>query len=112
MDVYCKRCGEPWDLDEVRHGMTASEQRRFWDGRGCPSCFGKRPCNKRIDCRECMEWDGAMFECRVRRTKALAQKPFRAEATAVLHGILGDDLDGLAAELEDLEFLAEQEFRE
>lgn len=83
MDVYCKRCGEPWDLYGVEHGdMTDDERRRFWAGEGCPRCYGK----------------------------PVAKRPFRAEVTSVLHDLLGDDLDGLAAELDDAEFMLGKEF--
>lgn len=85
MDVYCKRCGEPWALDSVEHGdMTATERRRFWDGEGCPSCYGK----------------------------PVEPRPFRAQVMATLHELLGDDLDGLAAEMEDAEFMMGKEFWE
>ncbi len=83
MDVYCKRCGEPWDVYGVQHGdLTDEERQRFWKGEGCPACYGK-PVEKR---------------------------PFRAEATAALHEVLGDDIDGLAAELDDAEFLLGEDF--
>jgi hypothetical protein len=83
MDVYCKRCGEPWDLYGVQHGdMTATERDSFWSGEGCPSCHGK----------------------------AVEKRPLRADLTSALHEILGDDVDGLAAELEDAEFLLGGEF--
>ncbi len=85
MDVYCKRCGEPWDLDGVEHGdMTDDERRRFWSGGGCPACYGK-PVTKR---------------------------PFRARVASALEDILGDDRDGLAAALEDAEALLGKEFWE
>lgn len=77
MDVYCKRCGEPWELDYVQWDMTPQERNHFWAGEGCPSCQGK----------------------------TVGKRPFRAELTEVLHDVLGDDLDGLAAELEDAEFM-------
>ncbi len=83
MDVYCKRCGEPWDLLGVNDGdMTATERDRFWRGEDCPSCHGK----------------------------AVEKRPFRAELTTVLHDLLGDDVDGLAAELEDAEVMLGGEF--
>jgi len=83
MDVYCKRCGEPWDLYGVQHGdLTATERDRFWSGEGCPSCHGK----------------------------AVEKRPLRADLTSALHEILGGDVDGLAAELEDAEFLLGREF--
>lgn len=85
MDVYCKRCGEPWDLYGVEHGdMTPVERKRFWAGMGCPSCYGK----------------------------PIEKCPLRAELTATLHDVLGDDLDGLAAELDDAEFWLGKEFWE
>ena len=77
MDLYCKRCGEPYDFFHVQDEMQATEGRRFYDGDGCPACYEKE----------------------------IKRRPFRAQAMEVLHEILGDDLDGLAAELEDAEFL-------
>jgi len=77
MDVYCPRCGEPWELDYVNHEMTPEERRSFWAGDGCPACAGK---------------------------PAPEEKPLRAEATAALRDVLGDDTDGIAAELEDFGF--------
>lgn len=85
MDVYCKRCGEPWDAYGVNHGdMDDEEQKRFWAGEGCPACFGK----------------------------SIEEAPFRARLTSVLHDVLGDDIDGLASELEDAEYMLGEEFWE
>lgn len=84
MDVYCKRCGEPFDLYGVNNGdMTLSERDHFWAGEGCPCCYGKPAPEKR---------------------------PFRCELQEVLEGILGDDHDGLAAEMEDAEMMFGDEF--
>ena len=78
MDLYCKRCGEPWDYYGVMHGdLTDEERERFRKGEGCPACYGK----------------------------AVEKKPFRAELAAVMEDVLGDDLDGVAAEMEDAEYL-------
>lgn len=43
-DVYCAKCGEPWDAYGVFHGdMTEEEAKRFLNGEGCPCCnFGKK----------------------------------------------------------------------
>lgn len=82
MDVYCKRCGEPVELYHIQHDAAPDERRRFWDGEGCVACFG----------REVKKW------------------PFRAQVMAALHDVLGDDLDGLAAELEDAEYLMGRAF--
>jgi len=115
MDVYCKRCGEPWDLYGVEHSdMDDSERRRFWAGEGCPSCYGKQPCNREEECEECPEYDPAKFvqTCRANKSKKLAKRPFRAQLTAALQTMLGDDVDGLAAELEDAEALMGKTFWE
>jgi len=82
MDVYCPRCGEPFDLYYIQHEITPEERRDFWAGVGCQSCKGKE----------------------------VTKRPFRAEATSVLRGLLGGDVDGIAGELEDLgPLLADEE---
>lgn len=82
MDLYCQRCGEPWELYYVHHEMTPIERMQFLEGECCPSCRGKE----------------------------IERRPFRAELASALGGILGDDTDGLAAEMEDAEFLLGSEF--
>lgn len=84
MDLYCTRCGEPWELDDVLHDAEDGEFRRS-GGRilECPAC-----------------------EANIRSGFAEANRR-RREVTAALADILGDDVDGLAAELEDLEFAGE-----
>jgi len=85
MDIYCQRCGEPWDAYGARHGdMDAEERYRFFRGIDCPCCHGK-PIEKR---------------------------PFRAELAAALTDILGDDIDGLASEMDDAEYLLGSKFWE
>jgi len=39
-DIYCKRCGEPWDAYGVFH-MTDAERETFLAGKGCPCCIRK-----------------------------------------------------------------------
>ncbi len=80
MDVYCPRCGEPYELLGITDDFTQEERSSFWDGKGCPCCKGK----------------------------TVESKPFRAEATAVLRDILGDDIDGIASELDDMEYMEPQ----
>ncbi len=84
MDIYCKRCGEPWDAYGARQymDMTKEEYDRMMCGEGCPCCFGKE----------------------------VKERPFRAQVTSALHDILGDDLDGLASELQDAEYMMGKEF--
>ena len=75
MDVLCERCGEPWDLYYVQHEMSQEERNIFWAGRGCPACHGK---------------------------EVKPRVPEAQRIQAALRSVLGDDLDGLAAEMEDL----------
>lgn len=84
MDLYCTRCGEPWDMDYVNFEMTPEERNHFKHGEGCPSCYGK-PVEKR---------------------------PLRAKIAAAMGDILGDDLDGLASSMEDAEDLLGKTFWE
>jgi len=83
MDVYCKRCGEPWELLGITDEFTSDERNRFWAGEGCPCCYNK---------------------------PAPEKQPFRSELQEALEGILGDDHDGLAAEMEDAEAMFGNEF--
>ena len=86
MDIYCKRCGEPWDAlgAQDAEDMTREQYQRMMAGEGCPCCFGKE----------------------------VKERPFRAELASALHDMLGDDIDGLAAEMEDAEYLMGAEFWE
>ena len=78
MDLYCKRCGEPYDYYYVEQEMTPQERICFYDpNEGCPICIGTE----------------------------VKERPARAEAMEVLHELLGDDTDGLAAMMEDFDFL-------
>ena len=84
MDLYCSRCGEPYELDYVMHDMTVLERADFNTGKGCQSCKGKE----------------------------VTKRPFRAELASVLRDVLGDDVDGIAAEMEDAEYMLGGEFNE
>jgi len=83
-DVYCQRCGEPWELYYIEHEMTPEERDNFWEGIGCPSCIGKE----------------------------VEKRPFRAELASAMRDVLGDDIDGIAAEMEDAEFAFGEKFWE
>ena len=84
MDIYCKRCGEPWDFIGAADtaDMSRQEYDRMMAGDGCPACFGK----------------------------PVEKQPFRARLMSELHAVLGDDIDGLAAEMEDAESLMGSDF--
>jgi hypothetical protein len=84
MDVYCQRCGEPWDLEEVEDGFTPEEQEIFWAGKYCPVCrHQKRP-----------------------------RKTLRGQLTAILHTVLGDNTGTLALALENVRDCLGEEFWE
>ena len=76
MDLLCTRCGEPWDLDYILHEAPSEFTRKGGLIEHCPSCPGELP-----------KLDPAMRE-RLAVVKELAE-------------LLGDDVDGLAAELQD-----------
>ena len=40
MDIYCKNCGEPWDIYSVDEDFTEEERKMFFKGKGCPACKG------------------------------------------------------------------------
>jgi hypothetical protein len=90
MDIYCPRCGEPWDIDslheETDHRQGSGEEisfngvRRDFSRRGCLALTGYGV--SEVDCR---------------RDTGNA----RAMASSALMGILGDDIDGVAALMDD-----------
>lgn len=93
MDLYCQRCDEPWDVcyvgsdmdveypEVAEEGRTASDL--FKAGKGCPDC----------------DW-GA---------KRVGKQSLRGEAMAMMMDLLGDDIDGAAAMMEDCEGMFDDE---
>lgn len=108
MDLYCKRCGEPWEMDYVQHDMTILERVAFNKGDGCPCCIDKQICDLKIPCSECEHQQEDRYSCRLNKFK----RPYRAEIAEALGDLLGDDIDGLAAEMEDAEFSLGSKFWE
>lgn len=80
MDIYCTKCGEPFDMDELHEliaegkAKTYSEARKLFQAKGCEA-FGT-----------------SHGELNDKET---------AEASAMLFDMLGDDVDGIAAMMED-----------
>lgn len=84
MDLYCMLCGEPYDLFHVQDEMRYRERLDFKAGKGCPACdWGK---------------------------KAPAEKPFRAQLASEIAILSGDDIDGLASDMEDAAMFFGSEF--
>ena len=80
MDLYCQKCGEPWDLIYVLHEMDEDgdigDAERFQNGEGCPVCAWGR--------------------------KSPKHPPHIARVATVLRDLLGDDVDCIAAEMDDI----------
>lgn len=75
MDILCTRCGEPWDASLL--DLTKDERNVFLAGAGCPCC-SHLPDNEVYN-------------------RAPESSCIQSELAAVL----GDDIDGLAATMED-----------
>jgi len=80
MDLVCTRCGEPWDMHHVLHDEPAAFRRKGSVIRRCPACPPQMP-----------------DLCRADRA--------RLDAIRALGELLGDDVDALAAVLEDFDLL-------
>ena len=101
MDILCTRCGEPWDVFSLTDDMSLEEAKALKAGLGCPCCVNKELCVKDIPCDQCPEKSES-------RCLAKIFKPIMDEARQVqsaLADVLGDDIDGLAATMEDFGFL-------
>ena len=81
MDLVCTCCGEPWHIDHVLHHEPDEFDRDGGLIRACPCCHGKKP-------------EGMTEERRG-----------RLQAVAAAAELLGDDVDGLAAIIDDLDAL-------
>jgi len=80
MDLVCSRCAEPWDMDHVLHEEPEEFEREGGRILKCPACKSKP--DKELNLSP-------------------GQKE-RAQMAGVLADVLGDDIDGIAAEMEDL----------
>jgi len=90
MDIYCPICGEPYDMDEFHdvEGMTFTQATRNFDATGCAVLAdGIRP-----------------SYCKADRGPQGVFGLSAAEASGALFDLLGDDIDGIAAMMEDLNF--------
>lgn len=91
MDIRCKICLEPYALDELHYlenGMTFEQASQAFRERGCSG----------IDLTHNMGSRG-MTEQEHEQFKA------RQEIVNAIQEMLGDDIDGIASTLDDLEYL-------
>lgn len=82
MDIYCPRCGEPWDNDTLHD--EADERNTTY-----------REMQTRFAAKGCAAFDEAHNE---------NGDQFRAAASGVLMEMMGDDFDGVAAMMQDAGF--------
>ena len=102
MDVYCPKCGEPWDHDTI-HDVAGAEYGVEYGAEGYdPDEYQVhfRATQRKFQAEGCVALGG---EC---GPASEATDPVfgltRQDAAAALYEILGDDMDGAAAELQDL----------
>ena len=86
MDIYCPKCAEPIELDYLHDiadddGSTFTEVLHAFQSDGCEAVHAK--CNPRATDRD----------------------RARASGAALMYELLGDDIDGAAAMLEDFEHM-------
>jgi hypothetical protein len=86
MDIYCPKCAEPIELEYLHDiadddGSTFTEVLHAFQSDGCEAVHAK--CNLRATDRD----------------------RARASGAALMYELLGDDIDGAAAMLEDLEHM-------
>ena len=87
MDIYCRNCGEPWDNDCIHDvaqelGTTYAKVAKDFSARGCKALASDEY--------------GSMNFC----------KPdSKASQRGLLADLLGDDMDGMSAMLEDMEYM-------
>lgn len=126
MDIYCPRCGEPFDMDSLHDEAAARYGIPYYlDGRDLDGFDTKhRQKNPAYDAdayqhfykavRADFQTEGCGIAlasaftngqpCRKQERPADQGAPLtRSEAAAAVYDLLGDDLDGAAAMLEDAE---------
>lgn len=84
MDIRCPICGEPWEMDEL-HELIPDECE---DYHKAVSLFKNKGCEA--------------FGCSHNET---TKGKYAAKLSGMLFDVLGDDVDGIASELDDAEFL-------
>ena len=90
MDIYCVKCGEPWDIDEL-HDAEDPDTGKLLGFHKALKVFRGSGCE--------------VFGSSHNSPNTNPDKVFgltAAEASAVLFDILGDDVDGIAAEMSDM----------
>jgi hypothetical protein len=101
MDIRCPICGEPWDIDSIHDRVAELHPGEPWlrpDGRYEQARYDKylRPVKQDFQTRGCVALGGSAEWC---------QPSQRGQTASAIYDLLGDDLDGAAAMLEDADLL-------
>lgn len=100
-DVYCVRCGEPWDMDTLHEEIEYRYPDRPWeDESNYEEYFSK--INREFHEKGCQAITS--YEVGPCLPASESQK-MRGSISSMLYEMLGDDIDGIAASLEDAEYL-------
>lgn len=90
MDIICPVCTEPWDLSELHDaegGLSFSEANALFHTKGCGPVFG-------VTCKPV----------------TASGDRLRGDVSAAMYDLLGDDVDGIAAMMEDFDMMGGFDF--
>lgn len=99
MDLYCPKCGEPWEFDSLHEEAAARKEAGNYEA-SYDTVFAD------FRSRGCKALHAAFgAACSTPSTKRDSTFGLtRQEASAAMYEILGDDMDGAAAMLDDMGF--------
>lgn len=95
MDIRCVKCGEPWDLDSLHDQVDPKARNGQKDG------FGGKLYSSFSAARKAFYRDG----CELFGASHGPIDPEKGAVVAALQDLAGDDIDGLASDIEDAEAL-------
>jgi hypothetical protein len=102
MDIYCPRCGEPWDIDSLHDQIVErgydyeAAKLKFPDSTERQTAYEKEWWNPIMD-QFRREGCGSVFYCKCEPRRTLVT----AAAQAAFE-IMGDDVDGIASMMDDI----------
>lgn len=123
MDLYCSKCGEPWDFDSLHEEAAArygipyylpnpdrfysgpKEKNPEYDSDAYQRVYAKVTSEFRSKGCVALNTEFGTSECAPEGADAQTDKTFgltRSEAASALYDILGDDMDGAASMLDDM----------
>lgn len=85
MDLICPRCAEPWELDSLHDAEDPEQEGQLLPFQEAWKIFSTKGCGVLFNGRQCTQ-----------------VRDDRTAAANALIDLLGDDVDGIACELEDL----------